>query len=123
MGPSILLFFNLGWRLFAHLVGALAAWKRRESLARLYFYAWIVLLIWVPWDALFFHFRIQKDLKFFRSTYTNTLSSAVDTGLLALKVACATCGPVMLYLAFSCHENLRLPAQAGENDIGGLRPK
>lgn len=29
----------------------------------------------------------------------------------------------MLYLAFSYHENLRLPAQAGENDIGGLRPK
>ena len=26
--PSIVLFFNLGWRFVAHLVGAAAAWKR-----------------------------------------------------------------------------------------------
>ena len=77
----------------------------------------------MPWDALFFYFWIQKDLKFYRATYADHWSSTMDSVLLGLKVVGAVCGPAMLYLTFSYHENLRLPAQAALNDVGGMRPK
>jgi hypothetical protein len=57
-------------QILAHLLGAAAAYRRSTTLAKWYFYAWILLPFWLPWDALYFHLTIEHDAKFYRQTYS-----------------------------------------------------
>lgn len=99
---------NMGWRFTAHIIGLVAGYKQNKYFFRAYFYAWIVLLVWLPWDTFMFYLKMENDSRFYASTYSGSAAMQADYVLLALRAGAAALGPYMLLLTFSVSENIQL---------------
>ena len=108
---------NLGLQAAAHCVGFVGVFIRNRWACRRYFHYWIVLVVWIPLDSVWYGLMIWHDMNYYHATYKDTTWNAVEQGVAIAKLSNAVLAVYFMLVVWSHHENLE-GGKAALNDEG-----
>ena len=108
---------NLSIQAVAHSVGFVGVFTRNHWASRRYFHYWIVMVVWIPLDSVWYCLTIWHDMNYYHATYKDTTWNVVEQGVAIAKLSNAVLAVYFMLVVWSHHENLD-SGKATLNDEG-----